>query len=514
VRQGGDTDGNGDRRIFLKGSGALMLSAITAKAALGCHTAEADPSDAPKAANAPEPVTSGPSQTEGIARFALRTKYEDLSPERRERLEVSVLDALACAINALRAPPIEACRAQAEAFGGPGGRCTLIGGGQSNPIDAAFYNTALVRYVDFMDSYLAGSEICHPSDNTAAVLAASEFANLAGKDFLVALAVAYQVESRLTASAPFMAHGFDLTTQLSYSLATGVSKALGLDEAKTTSALGICGDIIPLLVVRATPISQWKGLSSAQLAHAAVHGVFLASRGVTGPRYVIEGPNGLAHALGQPIRVNWESEKLDAFDHLALKSYNTAVPGQASVHCMLELRKANAMDPAKVEKIENDVFLDAYNFMGGGTFGPKLDVHTKEDADHSLPYLLAVALLDGQVQPAQLEPARIASPDVQALLKRVQVKPDPAFSARYPRETPSRVTVSMAGGQSSSHEVRDYPGFATRPFTWDEVGAKFDNLVGDHVDAGLRREIKAAVRALESIPVSELTNLLGRVNAR
>src|SRR5580692_7179498 len=126
----------------------------------------------------PEPVISGPSQADGIARFALRAKYDDLTAERRERLKVSVLDALACAINALGAPPIEACRAQAEEFGGAGGRCTLIGGGLSNPIDAAFYNTALVRYVDFMDSYLAGSEICHPSDNTAAVLAASEFAKL------------------------------------------------------------------------------------------------------------------------------------------------------------------------------------------------------------------------------------------------------------------------------------------------------------------------------------------------
>src|SRR5271168_2128708 len=223
------------------------------------------------------PVISGPSQAEGIARFALRTKYEDLTAERRERLKVSILDAVACAINALGAPPIEACRAQADELGGPGGRCTLVGGGRANPVYAAFYNTALIRYVDFMDSYLARGGLCHPSDNTGAILAAGEHADLSGRDFLTALAVAYQVESRLTASVPFMAHGFDLTTQLSFSLAAGLSKALGLDEAKATSAVGICGDVIPLLCVRTTPISQWKGLSSAQLAYACVHGVFLAS---------------------------------------------------------------------------------------------------------------------------------------------------------------------------------------------------------------------------------------------
>ena len=122
------------------------------------------------------PVISGPSQADGIARFALRTKYEDLTAERRERLKVSILDAVACAISALGAPPIEACRAQTDELGGPGGRCTLVGGGRANPVYAAFYNTALIRYVDFMDSYLARGGLCHPSDNTGAILAAGEHA--------------------------------------------------------------------------------------------------------------------------------------------------------------------------------------------------------------------------------------------------------------------------------------------------------------------------------------------------
>ena len=148
----------------------------------------------------PEPVISGPSQADGIARFALRAKYDDLTAERRERLKVSILDAVACAINALGSPPIEACRAQADELGGPGGRCTLVGGGRANPVYAAFYNTALIRYVDFMDSYLARGGLCHPSDNTGAILAAGEHADLSGKDFLTALAVAYQVEAQLTAS--------------------------------------------------------------------------------------------------------------------------------------------------------------------------------------------------------------------------------------------------------------------------------------------------------------------------
>jgi 2-methylcitrate dehydratase len=165
---------------------------------------------------------------------------------------MAVLDSLACAIGALGALPIDSYLAQAqefEEFGGSSARCTLIGGGQANVVYAAAYNTALVRYLDFMDSYLAGAELCHPSDNMGAVLAASEHAGGSGKDFLTSLAVAYEVEAALTAAAPFMAHGVDLTTQLTYSLAAGVSKALELDEKRASWSVEICGaNGIPLLV--------------------------------------------------------------------------------------------------------------------------------------------------------------------------------------------------------------------------------------------------------------------------
>jgi 2-methylcitrate dehydratase len=293
-----------------------------------------------------------------------------------------------------------------------------------------------------------------------------------------------------------------------------VSKALGLDENRASAAVEICGaNGIPLLVVRTTPISEWKGLVPAQLALGCVHGALLASRGVTGPVYVIEGADGLAHALGQTIRVDWDAQRLDCFDRLALKSYNSAFPTQSAIFCMLELRKGRLFDPNNVASIVAEVFQDAYDFTGGGKFGPKKNVHTKEDADHSLPYLLAVAALDGDVQPAQLDPRRIARPDVQGLLKKVEVRPDNSFTARYPGETPSRIIVRLNSGESYSHEVNGYPGFPTQPFTWDELAAKFERLAGRRTDKILCADIQAAVRSLDSIQVAELMKLLGRVSS-
>jgi 2-methylcitrate dehydratase len=125
-----------------------------------------------------------------------------------------------------------------------------------------------------------------------------------------------------------------------------------------------------------------------------------------------------------------------------------------------------------------------------------------------------VAAIDGEVHTAQLTPERIARPDVQSLLLKVQVRPNAGFTARYPAEMPARVTVRLTNGQSYTQEVKDYPGFPTRPFTWDDVVAKFNKLVGDRADAGLRNNIHGAVLSLESIQLKDLMQLLGQVRSR
>ncbi len=120
---------------------------------------------------------------EELASFVLRASYDDLSPEARMQLKIRVLDSLGCAIGAMDGPPVRLLKKQTDDFGG-NPQCSLIGGGRTSPDRAALYNGALVRYLDFNDSYLAKNETCHPSDNLAAVLAASEYAQKAGKDLL------------------------------------------------------------------------------------------------------------------------------------------------------------------------------------------------------------------------------------------------------------------------------------------------------------------------------------------
>jgi len=204
-----------------------------------------------------------------LAAFVVRTKYEDLSETAIDQAKIRILDALACAIGALDGEPVKMIRAQIREFGGKG-HCTLIGGGKTAPDRAAFYNSALVRYLDFNDGYLAKGETCHPSDNLGAVLAASEYAGRNGKDLLTSLAVAYQVQCRLSDVAPVRAKGFDHTTLGSYAVAAAVAKALDLDQEKTANAIAISGTAFNALrVTRTGTLSNWKGLAYPQTAFGA-----------------------------------------------------------------------------------------------------------------------------------------------------------------------------------------------------------------------------------------------------
>src|SRR5262245_51781577 len=116
-----------------------------------------------------ETPSSAATVAEQLASFVVARGYDDLSDAARQELRIRVLDSLGCAIGALGAWPVRAIRAQVDAFGGHE-LSTVIGGGRTAPDRAALQNGALVRYLDFNDSYFAPGETCHPSDNLAPVL--------------------------------------------------------------------------------------------------------------------------------------------------------------------------------------------------------------------------------------------------------------------------------------------------------------------------------------------------------
>src|ERR1700729_1351886 len=449
-------------------------------------------------------------QVEALAKYAARAGFADLSQESRRQLPIHILDSLGCCIAALGAGPVQACREQVAEFGG-GGPCALTGGGQANPIYAAFWHTALVRYLDFMDNFLAPTETCHTADNFGVALTITDYVGGSGRDLMLAVALGYTVQSRLVDHANFMSSGFDHTSQLAFSLNAAAGRLLGLSEQQIANAIAMAAvSDASFAVVRAKPLSQWKGLASAQSALGSMNALFLARRGVAGPPQRVEGPPGGHHLLIMKTNIDWDKQGYEGVVESTIKKYNSMIHTQSAVHCMVELAAQNKIDPGKVISIEAEVLPLASDFVGAGLDGVNKFIRTKEQADHSLPYLLAVALLDGDVMPAQFAPDRITRADVQQLLKKVSVRPDQEFTDQYPAKMPAKITVRLQDGQVIEHEVQDFPGLASRPFTWEDSVEKFDRLVAGRVDEGLCREIKDAVHSLESIQVVDLMALFGR----
>ncbi len=448
---------------------------------------------------------------ERLATFVLRASYDDLSEAARQQLKIRVLDALGCAIGAVEGEPVRLVRAQIDEFGGTT-QCTLIGGGRTAPDRAALYNGFLVRYLDFNDSYLAPGETCHPSDNLSAVLAAAEHAGRSGQEFLTALAVAYQVQCRLSDVAPVRAKGFDHTTQGAYAVAAGVSKALGLDQAKTANAIAISGTAFNALrVTRTGALSHWKALAYPNTAFGATHATFLAARGITGPPQVFEGNKGFMEAIAGRFELDWSKEDLERVTRTIVKRYNAEIHSQATLEGVLELQQEHRFRPEEVARIEVETFDVAYHIIGGGEEGDKTIVQTKEEADHSLPYMVAVALLDGQVMPDQYRPERIRREDVQRLLRKVVVRPVEAYSRQFPDRMPCRIRIELRDGRRLVKDKEDYEGFHTRPMAWTTVVEKLERLSASYADAGLRRAIVDAVGNLERTMVADLTRVLTRV---
>ena len=448
-------------------------------------------------------------EVQRLADFATVARWQDVSAPAREALRVRLLDAVACALGARLAQVPQRIRGLVEADGGAA-TASLIGGGASTPDRAALYNGAMVRYLDFNDAYLAPGETCHPSDNIAPLLAAAESSGGGSLDFLTGLAVAYQVQCRLSDEAPVRGHGFDHSVQGAYAVAAGAARAMRLSQPEAANGIAIAGTSQNALRVTRTGIlSNWKGLAYPFMAAGALQSIRLAAAGITGPLEVFEGNKGLKDAIAGPFTIDWRHEDLERVRHTITKRYNAEIHAQSAIEGVLELRAKDG-GPRPDASISLETFQVAYDIIGGGEEGGKKRIRTKEEADHSLPYMLAVAYLDGELTPRQYLAERILADDVQALLQRVAVRPAQDLSERFPKEMACRLAISTPDGRVSQAEKRDYLGFTSRPAPYGQIADKLVSL-GDGAPKDLIARIVDTVHELENRPLSDLTTLIRQI---
>lgn len=443
-------------------------------------------------------------EVQQLARFVQTRRYGDLSGEAIQELKIRLMDSLGCALGAQTGEPVKMIRQQISDFGG-NPLAGMIGGGMTAPDRAAFYNSALIRYLDYNDSYLAKEETCHPSDNIGSILAATQYADKGGKEFLTALAIAYQVQCRLSDVAPVRDKGFDHTVQGAYAAAAGVAYGLGLSEAQTANAIAIAGTAYNALrVTRTGNLSHWKGLAFPSVGWTSTHSAFLAGYGITGPEAVFEGNKGFKETIAGEFVINWAGEDLERVTKTIIKKYNAEIHAQSALEGVQELMQKNEIAPDDIARIVLHTFDVAYNIIGGGEEGDKKSIRTKEEADHSLPYMISAMILDGNVLPGQYQPERILKQDIQQLLQKVEVRPYKEYSDRFPREMACDLTIILKSGKQFRIYKKDYEGFHTRRAGWDTMVDKFLNLSRPYADEPVLREIITLVQNLEEYPISRL----------
>jgi 2-methylcitrate dehydratase len=411
---------------------------------------------------------------ERMADFAVGLKFEDLPGAVVHEVKRRVLDSLGCALGAWHAEPCVFARRVASTFSAERG-ATLLGTAHRAPPDwTAFANGCMIRYFDYNDTYLS-KEPAHPSDNIAAALAVAEAEGASGRELIVAIALAYEIQCRLCDAASLRARGWDHVTYGAFSSAIAAGRLMRLDRERLRCAIGIAGVASAALrQSRVGELSHWKGCA---FANAARHGVFaalLARAGITGPSPIFEGEKGFEKLVSGPL----EDVQLSKDDCIILKTSIKFWPAeyhsQSAIEAALKLR-TQIKDIAEVESVRVESHGAAVDIIGSER--EKWRPTTRETADHSLPYIVAVSLWDGAITERQFAPERLADRKLLDFVQRVEVHRNAELSAAYPGAVGNILTLKLRNGRTLTERV-DYPrGHARNPLTDAEVEAKFHSLV-------------------------------------
>jgi 2-methylcitrate dehydratase len=452
-----------------------------------------------------------------IAQWVLAFDHAAVDARSIELMKHSVLDSLGCAILTLDEDCVSGVLNFVRSSGG-NAQASLIGGGEKLPLTlATLANATLIRAIDFND-HLAlnpntGAKLGgHPSDNFAAILAVAEWRDLDGADVISMLLASYELYGRiykfLTPELPW-----DHTTTFGFTVPAVAARLLGLDADKAAHAIAIsAAQSASLGVVRRGQLSHSKFLATALVAERGMEAAQLAAAGVTGPMTVFEDGRGISKGI---FCSDDDLESLVAplgpmhmVEGVTIKAFPGMDTSQAAAEAAVKAtagRKLRARDIQSVALIMNDHPMTVDQTSDPGRRAP----HSRETADHSIHYMVAVALLDGEMTPRQFENGRWFDPDVCDLMTRMTVTIDPGWSKRAPGGFPCTVRVKTTDGTETNVEVPFATGHARNKMNREQVIEKFRHCVDGKISTAHADEIIAAVNELDRMPsIRKLTELI------
>ena len=440
--------------------------------------------------------------------YALKLSYRDLPQEVIRRTKHIVMDTVGCALGGAESPPAKIARAAASEITSASPSTVLISGQKTSPDLAAFVNGVMIRYLDFNDTY-AGSPTCHPSDLLAPVLAVVDARNGSGKDVILGTVLGYEVLCGLIdAGAKERGHSWDQSTYGVIAAAVLAAKLFGHTKEQMANAISLAiSSHISLEQIRRGQISHWKGCALANASRNAVFCAMLAAKGMTGPEEAFEGKAGFLNSTGIHFEIRPFADSADTYRIMKarLKAFPSGYFSQSAVEAILNLR-SQIPDLDDIKEIRLQTFPAGYEVMGSGE--ANWQPETRESADHSLPFVMAVALMEGIVEIRHYDQMYYKRSDVRALMQKIKVRIGEEPVAAWPEVPLNIVDVEMKSGKVLSTKVAYHLGHFKRWMTDEERERKFRPLAEPLLPKRQIDDLLACLRRLDEVEqVSELISL-------
>jgi 2-methylcitrate dehydratase len=448
--------------------------------------------------------------TATMARWAAGLEFDDLGARAVHEAKRFLLDSLGCALGGLRQEDCRIALEVLEETGGTGPSTILGTGRRTDPVTASLANALMIRVMDYNDIYWQ-QDPSHPSDLIPAAMACGERAGRSGRDLLLGIVLGHEFEMRFCEAAipGIRERGWHHATLTAFVSPIVAGRALGLSWEQIRHAVGISASRHATLgAVTAGRLTMMKNTVDPMATQSGVLAALLAERGYTGPEHVIEGKEGLVHCFGP----EWDLSRLtdglgDAWriERCGMKAFPAEALTHTPISAVLDLVTEHDLAPDEVVEVRIRSLARAADILADPS---KYDPRSKESADHSLPYVIAAALVDRAVTPAQFTQERILSDDVRSHLHKVIVTADPEIEKVFPALQRVHVTIATTDGRELVRQL-DFPkGDPRNPLTDREIEQKFDALAGPVLSSGARRRLKDTVWGLDAgVSIGELMAL-------
>ena len=430
--------------------------------------------------------------------------YGDLPEEAVHECKRKLIDSIGCAFGAYDDKASQIVRAIARRYcGKPPAR--IFGTLEETSVEhAAFANGSMIRYQDYNDAYFARSS-GHPSDLLGGVLAVAEMQAASGRDVIAATALAYEAYCNFS-DVLEREQGWDYPMHTVVAAAVASAKLLKLGAAQSAEAVALAiTPNMPLEQTRFGEISMWKGCAGANAARNGVFAAVAASEGLTGPDQAIVGPSAMFPKVGAfewapfggrgaPFRVM----------QTHIKYFPSVIHSQSPVTAALQVRQGVA--PSDIRAVTLDTYWVAQRYVNRAS--PLWKPATRETADHSIAYIVAVALLDGEITAESFSDDKLRNPAVHRILECMTIRENPDFTRVFPGKWPCTLEIETSGGERRRASVEYFKGHVNNPLTDAEVEDKFRRQVAgrmaDHVVDPLLKQLWKLERVADIRKVIDL----------